>query len=247
MKDFSKTPVGEIVALNYRTADVFKAHAIDFCCNGHRTLQEACTLGNLNMETVITELETALQEDTNRSDDYMTWPIDLLTDYIEKKHHRYVEERIPEIRAYLEKITQVHGAQHPELEAMSALFVKASGELVVHMKKEELMLFPFIRKMVNATRSQEKINSPQFGTVENPIEMMAHEHDMEGEYFRTMNKLSKGYTLPEDACSSYQVTFSMLQEFESDLHLHIHLENNILFPKVKALETELRENELLTA
>jgi len=101
--------------------------------------------------------------------------------------------------------------------------------------------------MVNASRSQEKISLPPFGTVDNPIEMMAHEHDMEGDYFRTMNKLSKGYTLPEDACGSYQVTFSMLQEFESDLHLHIHLENNILFPKAKALEAELRESELLSA
>jgi len=146
MKDIAQKTVGEIVALNYRTADVFKAHEIDFCCNGHRTLKEACALSESNIETVTNELSKALKEDTMRSDDYQSWPIDLLIEYIEKKHHRYVEDRAPEIRAYLQKITQVHGSKHPELSDMSTLFVQASGELAMHMKKEELVLFPFIKK-----------------------------------------------------------------------------------------------------
>lgn len=158
-----------------------------------------------------------------------------------KKHHRFVETKIQEILPYLDKITRVHGGHHPELEEVNQLFKESAGELTKHMKKEELILFPFIRKMVKAQQSGEAAQAP-FGTVQNPISAMMQEHDTEGERFRQIAELTHNYTTPEDGCNTYNVTLSLLKEFEEDLHLHIHLENNILFPKAIALEKTLLKN-----
>ncbi|MNT11953.1 Iron-sulfur cluster repair protein YtfE [compost metagenome] len=130
----------------------------------------------------------------------------------------------------------MHGASHPELFEINQLFIGCAGELAQHMKKEELILFPFIKKMVKASLTDELIEQPHFGTVENPIAMMMHEHDAEGERFRKIALLTNDYTPPADACNTYRVTFAMLAEFEEDLHKHIHLENNILFPAAAVLE-----------
>lgn len=165
--------------------------------------------------------------------------MDLLADYIEKKHHRYVEEKSLEIKPYLDKICQVHGSRHPELYEINELFTASVGELAKHMKKEELVLFPFVRKMVKARQNGSSVDAPHFGTIQNPIQTMMAEHDNEGERFRKIESLSKDYTPPEDACNTYRVTLSLLKEFEDDLHLHIHLENNILFPKAAEMEKAL--------
>jgi regulator of cell morphogenesis and NO signaling len=162
--------------------------------------------------------------------------MDLLADYIEKKHHRYVEHKIPELKSYLSKVAKVHGERHPELLEIEALFTAAAHELLSHMRKEELILFPFVRNMTSNSDFQQ----PPFGTVVNPIEMMKQEHDTEGERFRKISALSNQYTPPLDACTTYKVAFALLKEFEEDLHFHIHLENNILFPK--AIETEKKMN-----
>ncbi len=151
-------------------------------------------------------------------------------------YHRYVEEKIQEIKSYLGKICKVHGNHHPELFEINELFHACAGELAMHMKKEELILFPFIRKMVKAKLQGTPLDASHFGTVENPINMMKHEHDAEGERFRKIFQLSNSYTPPQDACNTYKVTFALLKEFEEDLHLHIHLENNILFPKAVEME-----------
>ncbi|MCB0443168.1 MAG: hemerythrin domain-containing protein, partial [Flavobacterium sp.] len=156
--------------------------------------------------------------------------------YIEKKHHRYVEEKTPVLLAFLDKLTKVHGTKHPELFEINNLFYQGAGELAQHMKKEELILFPFIQKMVKAQKENQSIQEPHFGTVENPIAMMQDEHTVEGERFATIATLTDGFTPPEDACSTYRVAFQMLKEFEQDLHKHIHLENNILFPKAIELQ-----------
>ncbi len=184
------------------------------------------------------ELEGVLSTSTNQSIDYKSWPLDLLAEYIEKTHHRYVEEKIPVIRQFLDKLCSVHGERHPELFKINELFRASAGELASHMKKEELMLFPFVKRMVKAKLDNEAIQSPQFGTVENPIAMMMEEHDTEGERFREIAELTNNYTPPADACNTYKVTFAMLDEFEKDLHLHIHLENNILFPNAVKLEKQ---------
>jgi regulator of cell morphogenesis and NO signaling len=233
--------IGELVAKDYRTASVFKKYGIDFCCQGNRTLNEACVAKKIDTNLVVSDLNTLIESTSENAIDFKSWPIDLLADYIEKKHHRYVEEKTLEIKPYLDKICKVHGERHPELLEISEHFNATAGELAKHMKKEELILFPNVRKMVKAKQENSKLEEPPFGTVQNPIQMMMDEHSTEGERFRKIETLSNNYTPPEDACNTYRVTIALLKEFEQDLHLHIHLENNILFPKAIELEKELSQ------
>ena len=231
--------IGELVAKDYRTASVFKKYGIDFCCQGNRTIHDACDRKSLDTASVVHDLDETIHTQSDTTSDFQSWPIDLLADYIEKKHHRYVASKTAEIKPYLEKVCRVHGDRHPELFKIKEHFFAAAGELALHMKKEELMLFPFIRKLVQAKFDNAELNTPHFGTVRNPIKMMMNEHATEGERFSMIAALSDNYTPPTDACNTYRVTFSLLKEFEQDLHMHIHLENNILFPKAIKLEQEL--------
>lgn len=236
------TIIGELVAQDYRTASIFKKYGIDFCCQGNRTIIDACKAKNIDQTKVMSDLLAVKNSNETGTTDYQSWPIDLLADYIEKKHHRYVEEKIQEIKPYLDKICRVHGNRHPELFEINEHFNATAGELAKHMKKEELILFPYVRKMVKAKQVNSKIEAPHFDTVQNPIAMMMHEHSHEGERFRKIEELSNNYTPPHDACNTYRITFALLKEFEQDLHLHIHLENNILFPKTIELENKLTQN-----
>ena len=228
-----------MVAEDYRKAQVFKNHKIDFCCKGNRSLVEVAEKKNLNIDDLLKELDAVQEEENNDNTDFKSWPLDLLADYIEKKHHRYVEERIPVLKQYLTKLCKVHGNNHPELLQIQEHFELSAGELTMHMKKEELVLFPWIRKMVKSEQKNESPGEPRFGTVRNPIQTMMQEHENEGQRFRHIAQLSDDYTPPKDACSTYRVSFSLLREFEEDLHRHIHLENNILFPKAEVLESKL--------
>jgi len=230
--------VGSIVANNYRSAGVFSNHGIDFCCKGGKTIDEVCRDKNLNPILLLEELQKAMSASQSGLPDFKSWPADLLVDYIEKKHHRYVSESTPVLKAYLEKIASVHGKNHPELFQILEEFNECEGALSKHMKKEELILFPYIRKMYNAIELQRQVSAMSFDFVEEPIKVMHEEHDSEGERFRRISYLSKNYTAPEDACATYVVTYRMLADFENDLHLHIHLENNVLFPM--AIEMEQR-------
>lgn len=236
-----KSNVGSLVANDYRLAGVFKNYNIDFCCNGNRTIQDACLQGGIQSPELVRELITTGEAPGKSANDYNDWPIDLLADYIEKKHHRYVTEKIPEIKSYLDRIGKAHGDRHPELFKISELFDKTAGELSKHMKKEELILFPFIHNLVKAKDSGYKLNRPSFSSVESPIRMMNHEHDAEGERFRRIAQLCDNYTVPADGCNTYKVAFALLKEFEEDLHLHIHLESNILFPKTMEMEKVIEQ------
>ncbi len=231
------TIIGELVANDYRAASVFKKHGIDFCCNGNRTISDASS-AKVSVAQLMDELNGITTKVSEDNVDYKSWPLDLLADYIEKKHHRYAEAKITEIKPYLNKIVKVHGQKHPELLKVEELFLASAGELTAHMKKEELMLFPFIRKMVSAKMNNEPVPTPMFGSVRNPIEMMMKEHTTEGERFVEIAELTYNYTPPADGCNTYKVTFALLQEFEEDLHKHIHLENNILFAKAIEMEKE---------
>ena len=234
----SEKQIGQFVAEDFRTAAVFNKYGIDFCCKGDRTLEEVCDKKGIEIDSILEDLNTVLNSKANQSIDYKSWPLDLLADYIEKKHHRYVEEKIPVLIQFLNKLCSVHGERHPELFKINEEFTACANALTAHMKKEELVLFPFIKRMVKAKSDNETIHSPQFGTVENPIAMMMEEHDTEGERFRKIAELSNNYNPPADACNTYKVAFAMLEEFEQDLHLHIHLENNILFPQAIKLEKQ---------
>jgi len=228
--------IGELVAEDYRAAEVFAKYGIDFCCKGNLTLQNVCEKKKINSEALIRDLEEITRPADNSVIDYQAWPIDLLADYIEKKHHRYVQDKTPAIQQYLTKVTQVHGGAHPELAEILASFNESVQMLAAHMKKEELILFPYIRKMAVANENEHFI--PHFGSVENPIAMMKEEHSVEGDRFRRISELSNNYLPPNDACNTFRVAYALLKEFENDLHLHIHLENNILFPKAIKMEAE---------
>ena len=231
--------VGELVAKDYRTAQVFKKYKIDFCCKGNRTLEAVCEEKKVDPGVLINDLEAAMQQKEKGDIDFQSWPLDLLADYIEKTHHRYVEEKSLEIKPYLKRVCQVHGPEHPELFEINEHFNATAGELAMHMKKEEMILFPYIRRMVKSKQEGLKLDSPAFGTIQNPVKMMMMEHETEGDRYRKIAELTNNYTPPQGACNTYRVSFSLLKEFEEDLHLHIHLENNILFPKAIELEAEL--------
>lgn len=230
--------VGEVVAEDYRTASVFKELGIDFCCQGNRSIVEACQKDGASLSETLVALERIHESNEQSKIDFKAWPLDLLADYIEKIHHRYVEEKSLEIKPYLDKICKVHGDNHPELWEIKKEFDASIGELAMHMKREELILFPFIRQLVIAKKRNESKPDAKFETVNNPIDQMLDEHNVEGERFRKISALSDNYTIPADACNTYKITYAMLKEFEDDLHNHIHLENNILFPMVLKLEKQ---------
>lgn len=243
MKINEDITIGEVVAKDYRTASVFESFGIDFCCKGNRTINEVCETRNIDSTDLIEDIHNVLQESgITQINDYNDWTLDKLALHIEEKHHKYVETQIPVIKQYLDKICAVHGKQHPELFKVQELFNASAGELSMHMKKEELVLFPFIYKMIRLKKENKPYEMPRFGTVQNPVQMMMDEHDNEGERFRQINEITQNYKFPDDACGTYRVCLAYLQEFEEDLHLHIHLENNILFPKAIELEKQLASN-----
>lgn len=227
--------VGETVAKDFRLASVFDKYGIDFCCGGGQTISEVCKRKNIDTEGLLRSINEMTASKANKEIDYDSWPIDLLADYIEKKHHRYVREQMPVIKKFLDKLCKVHGERHPELFKINELFSAVVEELTKHLRKEEMVLFPYIRKMVT-TYNGKILETPEFRSVKNPINMMMDEHDTEGERFRKIGELTSNYTPPDDACNTYKAAFVLLKEFESDLHIHIHLENNILFPKTITFE-----------
>lgn len=243
MQIHKETVLGDIVAENYQAAAVLEKYQLDFCCHGARSLAEACLAQALDTEVVAAELQQVIDGKTT-SDNQASgvpaglkdWPLDLMADYVEKTHHRYVTAQTPVIEGYLNKIVQVHGDRHPELEQIRAVFLETAAELAMHMKKEELMLFPFIRKITTASVSGAKLAPPPFGSIANPVNAMLADHEAEGERSAKIRSLCNDYVAPEDGCNTYRLTFQLLQDFEKDLHQHIHIENNILFPRSIELE-----------
>lgn len=240
MKISGKSIVGELVAADYRTASVFYAHGIDFCCRGNRPVEEACAENKVDVNQLLYKLENLTNSGQGDALDYQSWPLDLLIDYIVKKHHRYVRSKSDEIKPFLSKIADVHGDRHPELQEVKQLFYGATDALAQHMQKEEQILFPYVESLVKAQGNSQKLTSEGFDSLETYIaETMQVEHETEGERFRTIADLTNNYTPPADGCRTYEVTLAMLREFEQDLHHHIHLENNILFPKAVMLEKSI--------
>ena len=237
MKISSDSFVGEVVKLNYKTASLFQTYNIDYCCGGNITISDACKEAGIDTESLIRQLEVlAVQKDPD-SEYFNNLGLGELSDYIVKRHHAYVHESIPVLKKNLEKICNVHGEHHPELFEINKLFTGSAGDLTMHMQKEEIMLFPFIKRMEMAKKGNLPLPASPFGPVSNPIRMMMAEHQVEGDRFNEISRISNNYQLPEDACATYEVTFKQLKEFEDDLHRHIHLENNILFPKAIELES----------
>ncbi len=239
MENLMNEKIGEIVAKNFKTAAVFTKYGLDFCCGGQISLEKAAEKKGIDAEALLAEVNAVLQEGGQEQIDFNAWPTDLLASYIVKTHHRYVREKTPVLLTYLNKIAKVHGERHPELLEINKLFEECAVELGHHLEKEEKVLFPYIEKLEESKTDRNAYQQPGFGSVKNPIWMMIHEHEAEGNRFEKIAELSNNYTAPDDACSTYRVAFDMLREFEQDLHKHIHLENNILFPKSIKLEETL--------
>ena len=226
--------VGAVVARDYRAAAVLEKYGIDFCCGGNIPLAEACRDKGVDPEALRLELEQAAARPLDRSQNYDAWALPFLADYIVNTHHVYLRENIPTISAYARKIAQVHGAGHPEVVEIAGIFDKLSAEMTLHLKKEEEQLSPAIKKLV----SLEKQGEAAAGDVEELRKVLAelsHEHDEVGAAVHEIRRLAGNYTVPGDVCNTFMVTYQKLREFEDDLHKHVHLENNILFPKAGRL------------
>lgn len=233
--------LGQIAAKDLRKAQIFKKYGLDFCCGGKKTVKQACAEKGLDVTKIEQELQQADRNPVTRPLPYGEWSLDFLADYIVNTHHAYVKKTLPDLRTYAEKVARVHGDRHPELIAIHQLVEEIHAELSSHLLKEERVLFPYIKELVKAAAENGRpVQAANFGTIQNPISMMEIEHEMAGKALEEIRTLSSNYTLPEDACASYSLLFRMLDEFEDDLHIHIHLENNILFPK--ALEIERKSN-----
>ena len=229
--------VADLVTENINNAHVFKKYGIDFCCGGGISVQRACDKNNVDISQITDELNA--NNENRQHFNYTDWDLSFLAKHIENVHHKYVEENIPILKQYADKVKKVHGDHSPELLEIKSIFDNVAAELTAHLKKEELILFPFIEKMEKADQENKEIDKPHFGTVDNPINMMEDEHESAGNAFKEIARLSNQYQPPEHACNTYRALYHKLNEFEQDLHLHIHLENNILFPKAIQLEKKI--------
>lgn len=233
--------VADVVTENIKAAHIFKKHGIDFCCGGGVSIKKACEKAKIDPSILEAELLN-LDSVQDRAYDFNSWKLDFLTDHIINVHHNYVEENNPLLLQYAKRVNHVHGHHYTELAEIESLVTKVVQELAAHMKKEELILFPFIKKLVKAEREGTEVPAIHFGSVENPIKMMETEHEEAGEILRRIAELSSNYTPPQGACNTYRAFYAKLDEFEQDLHQHVHLENNILFPKALRLEKKLKKN-----
>jgi len=231
-----ETPVGEIVTADFRTAEVFRNHHIDFCCGGARPLDDACRAAGADTNQVLAELNRVVADPASTVPNFAVWTSNELIDYIVTTHHGYVRRALPTIAAHTEKIARVHGGRHPELADVARLFAAVVEDMTSHMWKEEQILFPFIAALATAAAEERAAPAAPFGSVENPIRMMEMEHETAGGAMARIRELTNGYADPDDGCTTYSITLQELEAFERDLHAHVHLENNVLFPRAIALE-----------
>lgn len=219
---------------------IFEQLGIDYCCGGNHLLADACKKSNVAVEEVIVRLEAA-ERAVNSGDTPRDWQTESLTSlsaYIIDTHHFFTKQELARLETLLDKVCSRHGENHPELPALQGVFQQLKQDLIPHMLKEEQVLFPYIARMEEALGQQRPVPPPFFITVQNPVRMMMSEHDTAGDLLSEMRRVTGNYTLPPDACISYQSLYQGLGELEADLHQHIHLENNILFPRALQMESQ---------
>lgn len=231
--------VGQIAAKDLRKADVFKKYGIDFCCGGKKTVKEVCEEKGLDVNIIEQELQQTAQSITGGNNNYNEWNLDFLADYIVNTHHHYVRKYLPELRGYATKVARVHGAHHPELIPINQLVEDINDELTDHMATEENVLFPRVKKIVQAKNNGSVYIKDDGQSLKDLVGDMEKEHRNVDDLYQEIHKYSKDFAIPDDACASYTLFYKMLEEFENDLHVHIHLENNILFPKAVEMEKTL--------
>jgi len=229
--------VGELAAEVPNATREFEKLGIDYCCGGSRTLGEACAEARISIEDALARLRNGLaaaQPKPGR--EWKQDPLAELIAHICNTHHVFVRQEIPRIEQLAEKVMSVHGANHAELFEVQALFATLADELGVHLMKEEQVLFPYIVRLEEAALAHEPGPAAMFGTVVNPVRMMMQDHDGAGNVLKKLREITSNYAVPGDACASYRALYEALPAFEADLHQHIHLENNILFPRAVAME-----------
>jgi len=225
MNELLKKSLAEIVRADHRTAAVFERNGLDFCCKGKRPLAEACQEKGINPEILIPQLEEA-QSTPLQITDFNSLPVGELIDHIVNTHHNYVRQELPELMKYLQKVCAKHGDRHPELFSVFDLTATLREDMELHMEKEERILFPRIRSISGADGSGIPVT-----LIQAPITMMEQEHDQASEIMTRIREITNNYNPPADACTTYRISYAGLRAFEADLHQHVHLENNILFPR----------------
>jgi len=230
--------VGEIAAEFPQATREFEKLGIDYCCGGKRTLHEACNQAGISVAEALERLQRSAAVRPNTAGNWHDQPLTDLIDHIKSTHHVFVREECPRIEALAAKVVGVHGQRHPELLQVQEVFSELSGELSVHLMKEEQILFPYVIHMEESALAGEAVPPAMFGTVMNPVRMMMQEHDGAGDALRRLRAMTSDYSAPEDACVSFRTLYQALRDFEADLHQHIHLENNILFPRAVTMENK---------
>ena len=221
------------------TTRVFEHFKIDYCCGGRRSIADACEAEGIDSTILMERIDQAIVDERMRTESVPAerrGPTELV-EYILDKHHVFTAEEIERLTPLMAKVAMRHGSAHPELLELQDIFAALTNSLIPHMKKEENILFPYILELDAAARRNSLPPIPHFGTVKNPIRMMMLEHDTDGDRLRKMRSITNDYALPEGACPSFTALYAGLEDLERDLHRHIHLENNVLFPAAAELET----------
>ncbi len=228
--------VGEIAAEYPETVRIFESKGIDYCCGGKRTLESVCEIKNINTARLIHTLERVVDKTPEEGASWTETTLTELVHHILNKHHAFCRVESARLLSLLDKVVAQHGREHPELEEARHLFLALSSELSMHMNQEEQILFPFIEALEQARDNKQPLPPAFFGSIENPIQHMSEDHDDAGVLSSEIREITDNYSVPQGACSSYRALLQGLAEFERDLHLHVHLESNILFPRARDLE-----------
>lgn len=231
-----ETKVKEIAMSNPGAKQILEEAGVDYCCGGGKSLHDACAHSGASAEGILKRLRENKEQVGPADKNWTSARLGDLTRYIVEKHHQYVRRAIPRVRALLEKVKGKQGINHPEITEIEGLFLDLGHEMTMHMQKEEMILFPYIEALERSTKGNETLEPPFFQTVRNPIHAMMWEHDAAGDLLRALREKSHGYAVPADACMSYRELYESLEAFEADLHTHVHLENNILFPRAVEME-----------
>lgn len=236
-KELLSKTLAQIVTENRQAASVFEKYKLDFCCKGKRSLELACEEKHLHADAVAAEIESISQQQIQALNDFNSLSLTELVEYIVSTHHAYTKRELPQIFAYLQKVSSKHGERHNELYRIFECFASLKEEMEMHMRKEELILFPKIEELETIDQSSELSMN-----IQAPISVMEDEHEHAGNLMEKIREYSNNYTPPDDACTTYRLSFAALQALEKDLHQHVHLENNILFPKAIKLFNQTKNS-----
>jgi regulator of cell morphogenesis and NO signaling len=228
MNMLNKT-IGEIVADDYRNSKVFEKYGIDFCCGGKVLLSEVCEDEGLDLPTITKELEEVTNKRLERDQNYASWELPFLIDFIVNVHHGYLNENTEQIKKHTQKIAAVHGERHPELIEISSIFEKIASDMSIHLKDEEAVFFPALKRADMKKKTDSAVSPEELELISRSLENLVRDHEEIGKAVHKINHLTSRYITPEDVCNTYILTYKELKEFEDDLHKHVHLENNILF------------------